>query len=112
MYLGVLLVMNVHVALRPLRQSECAICGVRRKHCASADSTFRPLPQPECIEVLLQEVGNFEGSLSNDSMVCAACYIFCQRTLSQHDDLRLSFMTLNFLVWETKPVHSTMMLAT
>ena len=35
---------------------------------------------PECIELLLEEVGNFEGSLSNDSMVCAACYIFCQRT--------------------------------
>ena len=63
-YLGVLLVMKVFVALRPLRQSECAICGVRRKHCASADSIFRPLlPQPECIEVLLQEVGNFRRVL-------------------------------------------------
>ena len=38
------------------------MCGVRRKHHASADSTFRPLPQPEGIEVLLQEVENFEGT--------------------------------------------------
>ena len=70
----------VHRFCFPDKEIECAMCGVRRKHRASADSTFRPLPQPECIEVLLQEVGNFEGSLSNDSMVCAACYIFCQRT--------------------------------
>ncbi len=41
-----------------------------------------------CYLWCLQEVGNFEGSLSQDSMVCAACYIFCQRALIQHDDLR------------------------
>ena len=58
---------------------QCVVLGVSTV-LYSADSTFRPLPQPECIEVLLQEVGNFEGSLSNDSMVCAACYIFCQQT--------------------------------
>ncbi len=53
--------------------------GVKRKHRDSTDTMLRPLPQPECIEVLLQEVGTFEGSLSKDSMVCAACYIFVNK---------------------------------
>ncbi len=33
-------------------------------------------------------MGNFEKSLSEESMVCPACNIFCRRALSQHDDLR------------------------
>ena len=41
---------------------------------------------PECIEVLLQEVGNFEGSLSNDSMVYVLLATFSVN--GQHDDLR------------------------
>ncbi len=70
----------------PIKDVECVMCGVKRKHHGS--TTFKPLPQPECIEVLLREVGNFVGSLSKDSMVCAACCIFCRRALTEHDDLR------------------------
>ena len=72
----------------PIKDVECAICGVKRKHRASTDTTLRPVPQHECIEVFLREIGNFEGSLSKDSMVCAACNIFCEQALTQHDDLR------------------------
>ncbi len=78
----------VHRYCNPSKDVECAICGIKRKHRASTDTSFRPVPRPECTEVLLREVGNFEESLSKDSMVCAACNTFCQRALSQHDDLR------------------------
>ena len=67
---------TVHRYCFPIKDVECAICGVKRKHRASTDTTLRPVPQHECIEVFLREVGNFEGSLSKDSMVCAACNIF------------------------------------
>jgi hypothetical protein len=47
---------------------------------------FRPTPKSDCVEALLRK-GSFEGSLAN-SVVCAACYVFCQSALMQHKDIR------------------------
>ena len=78
----------VHRHYHPDDDVVCALCGARRKHRASVNRTwaFRPIPKPECIEALLHEIGSFEGSLTN-SVVCAACYVFCQSAL-KHEDAR------------------------
>ena len=70
---------------------ECALCGSKRKHRASSNLrwTFRPVPQPESVAVLLQETGNFDQCITGDSFACNKCYAFCQRLLQQCDeDLR------------------------
>ena len=76
----------VHRHYHPDDDVVCALCGARRKHRASVNRTwaFRPIPKPECIEALLHEIGSFEGSLTN-SVVCAACYVFCAL---KHEDAR------------------------
>ena len=48
---------------------------------------FRPILRPECIEAILREVGSFDDSLKQGT-VCAACYVFCQSALRQHEDTR------------------------
>ena len=42
--------------------SECALCGSKSKHHAGNDKVapLRHLPQPERIDVLLDDAGNFE----------------------------------------------------
>ena len=52
--------------------SECALCGSKSKHHAGNDkrAPLRPLPQPETINVLLDEAGNFEKCLSVESVAC------------------------------------------
>ena len=50
---------------------------------------FRPVSQPENVEVLLCEAGNFDGCTTADSLACNKCYVFCRKLLQQCDeDLR------------------------
>ena len=68
---------------------QCDLCGTKRRHRAKVNRTwsFRPILRPECIEAILREVGSFDGSLKQGT-VCAACYVFCQSALRQHEDTR------------------------
>ena len=65
------------------------LCGSRKKNRVNVNRTwaFRPVPRPECIEAILHEVGNFQGSLEG-GIVCAACYMFRQSALRQNEDCR------------------------
>ena len=50
---------------------------------------YRPVPQPQIIEILLNDTGNSEGTLISDSLACNKCYEFCQTYLQHCDeDLR------------------------
>ena len=63
----------------------CALCGSKSKHRAGNDkcAPLRRLPQPESINVLLDEAGNFDKCLSVESVVCNSCYLFSMRLLQQ-----------------------------
>ena len=47
---------------------------------------FRPVPKPASISVLLQEAGNFDTHVTDDSIACNSCYLFCKRLLQQCDE--------------------------
>ena len=67
---------------------ECALCGSKCRHRATIDRSLplRPVPQPQSINVLLQEAGNFDKCFTVDSVACNSCYLFCKRLLQQSDD--------------------------
>ena len=75
----------VHRYCNPEEDVQCDLCGTKRRHRANVNS--RPILRPECIEAILREVGSFDGSLKQGT-VCAACYVFCQSALRQHEDTR------------------------
>lgn len=82
---------TVYKYCNPENVTECALCGSKRKHRVNSKLpwTFRPVPQPENIHVLLQDAGNFDGCLTGDSLACNKCYMFCQKLLQQcEEDLR------------------------
>ena len=64
---------------------ECALCDSKCRHRVASKQRwpFKPIPQHESIQNLLQEVGNFDGCLTVDSLACNKCYMFCQRLLQQ-----------------------------
>ena len=66
----------------------CALCGSKRSHHGRSQRFFS-VPQPQNISCLLREAGGFEECLTESSVACNACRLFCRRLLEQSDeDLR------------------------
>ena len=66
----------------------CALCGSKRGHHGRSQRFFS-VPQPQNISCLLREAGGFEECLTEVSVACNACRLFCRRLLEQSDeDLR------------------------
>ena len=81
-------------------EPECVLCGSKSKHCAGVDrcQSARPLPQPQSITLMLNEVGQFDKCLDTDSVACNSCYQFCKRLLQQYgDDIRTAEDILELL---------------
>ena len=78
----------VYKHCNPENVFECALCGSKRRHRVNSKSpwSFRPVPQPEIIHVLLRDTGNFDECLTADSLACNKCYVFCQKLLQQCDE--------------------------
>ena len=71
--------------------SECVLCGSKSRHRAGDAKRLplRPLPEPESIQNVLDEMGECEKSLHTDSVVCNSCYLFCKKLLHQYgEDMR------------------------
>ena len=71
--------------------SECALCGSKSHHRAGSAKRLplRPLPQPEGIQIILDETGDSEKCLDADSVACNSCYLFCKKLLQEYgEDIR------------------------
>ena len=74
---------TVYKHCNPESVYECALCGSKRRHRASSNLRwiFRPVPQRENVDVLLQETGNFDQCITADSLACNKCYVFWRSSL-------------------------------
>ena len=79
---------TVYKHCHPQSVPECALCGSKRRHRVDSKVLwpFKSVSQPESINVLLHDTGNFDGSLTADSLLCSTCYRFCQNLLQQCDE--------------------------
>ena len=67
---------------------ECALCGSLPKHSASSKGRHvRSIPQPDTINEILNEVGNYESLVSEDSYVCNKCYQFCIQLVEEYSEM-------------------------
>ena len=69
--------------------NECTLCGSKSRHRAGSEKR-RLLPEPETIQMILDETGDSEKCVSSQSVVCNSCYLFCKKLLQQYGDDTIS----------------------
>ena len=50
---------------------------------------MKSIPQPDTINEILSEVGNFESFVSEDSNVCNKCYQFCIQLVEEYSEMHV-----------------------